>query len=492
MVILRPLVVLGLFCLSLVTYQIFLVHVGGCSVSSGSDEVVYVRVAQTLVRTGEVFPMWHGGVPFYEKPPLKFIFSALILKVFGESNFSFRILDATLGVCAVLLSTLLAFRLSGSICIAIAVGLLLLGVPEWVISPHSFRRAVLDGFLTVLVILSALLSWELRERLLNGKIPWTQSTLFGLVCACAVMTKSVGGLVPVGMLLLLVISEVRRIPPASLVSLTPAVVIGPACLVLYCIGLWIYTPKALNTFIGVEILQRVSQGFTGHNSNDPFFYLRYVFLRGGIVPPVLLVLGTVGTMFEVKRSHSLRFCALWGLVPILLFSCASAKVPWYLNPYAPFLACMTVMGTISLLSRITWSNRSVVLLVPCLVFALLPYARALGRHIAFVAGDTRRIQLDIVAEEILKTPGARVVLFDDCISGRANPIKGKFNVEGIYREMLRDRLTLVDAIPTQAPPVDTYVFSSAETHERLPSGWKEVKRLLPILPRREEVVVTRY
>lgn len=92
----------------------FLANLGSSSISLMSDEVIYVRVTQGIVQTGELFPLRHGSAPSFEKPPLKFWLSALLPALFGESNLTYRLLDGAFGVLAIALATLLSYNLSRS------------------------------------------------------------------------------------------------------------------------------------------------------------------------------------------------------------------------------------------------------------------------------------------------------------------------------------------------------------------------------------------
>jgi 4-amino-4-deoxy-L-arabinose transferase-like glycosyltransferase len=75
-------------------------NLGASSISVASDEVIYVRIVQTIIHEGRIFPLFHGKLPSFEKPPLALWSNALIPWIFGESNWSFRSLSAGLGLCS--------------------------------------------------------------------------------------------------------------------------------------------------------------------------------------------------------------------------------------------------------------------------------------------------------------------------------------------------------------------------------------------------------
>jgi hypothetical protein len=102
-----------------------------------------------------------------------------------------------------------------------------------------------------------------------------------------------------------------------------------------------------------------------------------------------------------------------------------------------------------------------------------------------------RLPIDLVVERIRAEKG-NVIIVDNVISNRATPIKGRFNVEGIYKEMLHDRIKKVSSTErTEYSPGD-FVFIARDAVKALPEGGEEIARLPPLPPRREEVIVLKY
>jgi 4-amino-4-deoxy-L-arabinose transferase-like glycosyltransferase len=467
----------------------FLFHLGSSSVSQASDEVVYVRVMQGVLHEGSFFPMKHGNLPFFEKPPLKFWLAAVFPYFLGENNLSFRLLDGLLGIASISLSIAIAWRIFGSFPGALIIGFLMLGTPEWVISHHSFRRAVLDGLLTTILLAASFFAWRGYQLIQSGLKARSVLCVFSLLCGFAALTKSIAGLVPIGIVVALLLCD--RPGRAALLSHSLSLISGPLVFAGYVAVLALFGSRALQTFIGIEIIDRVTQGFTGHNSGDPLFYIHYVFVRGGVVPVVLLLVGTVSSLFFAIRDYRFRFIFAWGVLPIFIYSCASSKVPWYLNPFMPFMAMVAVFGTIEVLHRI--SNQVIVASLSAAILLLsgLPFYRAILRHITVVMNDNKILPIDRIVAEI-QTNSAEIAIVANAISGRVAPIKGRFNVEGIYREILRFRSQSVDDPTGFSPLPGQYVFVRESHYERLPLGGMLVQQLPPLPPRKEGVSVVRY
>lgn len=493
---------------SLVAGWFFLWNAGASSISPRSDEVIYVRTTQSVIYNGAIFPLKHGNIPMYEKPPLKLWLGSIAPLLFGESNFSFRLLDGLLGVATVLLTVSIAETLTGSVWLALVAGLLLLGMPELVISHHGFRRAVLDGLLTALTLLVVRDTWRLiahecatvSEKALARRALW-----IGIVCSLAVLTKSVAGFVPALCAALAWLAASERGAGSCLNRLVRDrvwlwIVVPPVVTFLcYCGALWLVVgPKALNVFIGVEIFTRTFAGFEGHNTGQRWFYLSSLFIRGAAVPRALLIVGLVGAMggalMATNKQRELRFLLVWACVPVILYSLAASKVPWYLNPFLPCISMLSVTGAWQLIVLLNQRCGSVAArcAVACIVIASIPaYSRAIKRHTESVRVSTGRIELDAFVSR-LRREHKNFVVVEKSLSGRSNPRNGRFNVEGIYREMLRPGLRVVATPQELAPQPGDVALVREESLMLIPSGWRELGRVPPYDSRTWSVVAVVY
>lgn len=486
------------------TCWLFLWNLGANSISLRSDEVIYVRVTQSVLHNGDLFPLMHGGVPTYEKPPLKLWLGALAPLLLGESNLSFRLLDGALGVAVVLLTVLLARAVSGSLWLGLLSGVLLLGMPELVISHHGFRRAVLDGLLSFLTVLAAYRTWQMIERRSSGapaEVLTRRAIGVGVLCSLAVLTKSVAGFVPA---LCAVVAWLVTVPAGEghmirrfvrdrswlwMAALPVLTFVG------YCAALWcVVGPKALSIFIGVEILTRTLTGFEGHNTDQSWFYLWSLFVRGAAVPRALLVVGVCGALVAMRKERGVRFLLVWACIPVTLYSLAASKVPWYLNPFLPFISMVAVVGTAALVSRIRTGSTSVIARYAAALIAIASvpaYTRAVVRNVEAVASSTERIAIDPFIES-LKGNHSHFVIIGNALSGWTNPRNGKFNVEGIYREMLKPGLRTVAKVEELTPQPGEVVLVRDDAKAQLPPGWRELGVLPPFASRTWAVAAVVY
>jgi hypothetical protein len=407
---------------------------------------------------------------------------------------------------------LLIARITDSFSLGLATGFLVILVPEWVLFAHSFRKNVLDGLLTTLILVAGFWSWKGYNELAHGRSARYYLAVFSAICGVATLVKSVAGLVPIFPVFLLVLMQPNSLKEKarSFISLTT----GPLIFFGYCFLLYVMLPKSLPTFIGIEILHRATTGFEGHNLGKPFFYFTYLFDRSAFLPLGLLLVGIFGTvsLLTVKNKGDkdmdklvssstrvgARYLVMMAWCPIFLFSLSSAKLPWYISPYAPFFIGSALLGVVFvfrfLIARPWLSQRKSIqrgfLLFTLFMFCLPLIPRA-QRVLNFVMNPMNRLPIDLVVERIRAEKG-NVIIVDNVISNRATPIKGRFNVEGIYKEMLHDRIKKVSSTErTEYSPGD-FVFVARDAVQALPEGGEEIARLPPLSPRREEVIVLKY
>jgi 4-amino-4-deoxy-L-arabinose transferase-like glycosyltransferase len=482
----------------------FLWNIGASSISLRSDEVIYTRITQGILHTGELFPLMHGNVPTFEKPPLKLWLSALAPLMLGESNFSFRVLDGCLGVATVGLTVALALTLTRSAALALLSGALLLGMPELVISHHGFRRAVLDGLLSLLTLGSAWLTWRAIRQEQSGEGATNAYRWISAVCSLAVLTKSVAGFVPA----LCAMCAIAVCLPTSRKIWRDKEWWGIIGLPAWTFLLYGYVLaivggiKALEVFLGVELVTRIFSGFEGHNAGQKGFYLWYLFVRGAAAPRLLLLAGMCGALLSIKNDLRFRYLLIWCFVPVMLYSLAASRVPWYLNPFLPLLAILSVAGASALVAHTRsflisrWPHvpsRGLTLTLGILLalITLPAYGRAIARHTQVVSTDTNRLGVDLLVNR-LREEYSHFVIINNALSGRTQPRNGRFNVEGIYREMLKPQLRTVKSIEKfEAVPGEVALVKSSQL-AKLPPGWREVGRAEPFGDRAWAVVAVVY
>jgi 4-amino-4-deoxy-L-arabinose transferase-like glycosyltransferase len=442
---------------------ITLYDLGGRSLWTASDEIIHTRVVQEMAHSGSMVPTLDGR-PYFNKPPLKMWLSALVVSIAGESTTTYRILDGLAGAATCLIICLLGLRITGSRMVGLFSALTLATSPIYVLGRHGIRVATQDSALILCCTIAAYLCWNLKTHSSSRKntLPDYELILLGVIIGCAVLIKSAAGLIPLVSSALTILSDsaLRRQFAVRKVAL---VLIPAAALpLLYYVPLALLYDQALQHAFGREVIKRAVDGF--HNKQSPFFYITALLEanREGIasfMPPlysyVALIGGTVLALFSKKARDSLTFLLIWAITPLILFSCAQSKLPWYILPALPFLAllCATTIYTVasSLESRKKHTHVSIfigsisILAALWIASPLVAQGDWIAREILF----PRRAPFfnDILVAEILKENNVRshpirTILITEHFSLRGEKNK-KFNPEGFYLRMLREDLTTV-------------------------------------------------
>jgi hypothetical protein len=314
-------------------------YVDPISKVTAQDEALYAHSAIRAARQGGwLTPIFMGRYGLY-KPPLLMWVSGLSAYILGVSR--------------------LALRLPVALLASLAVGLVFLWVAElrswWagacaaalVVSNHLWHvlagMSMTDGLLAAFYMAAMFcLFWD----------PWleSKSALWGFAAsvAAAILTKSVAGALPLGVLALYWLAGPRRQRP----SLSRACLAGALALALaapwFAYQLWVHGRWFWAEHIGVEILG-FGAGAPPQTSqeNQALFYL----MRMALVDPVLAAVALTALPGFVAGVRK------WSAAPVLLLcwlaTLAAAVFGWqyrnisYLLPMVPALAILaTAYGTL--------------------------------------------------------------------------------------------------------------------------------------------------
>lgn len=302
------------------------------------DEGRYVEIPREMAATGDWLTPRLNGVKYFEKPPLFYWFEALLIKVFGLSEWSVRIgpaFFALLGCVAVYYAgTRIYGRLTG---ILSAVVLATSGL-YYVLS----RLITLDMPVTALLTL-ALLSFLLATR----EAPGTGRRLFFYgfyACAAlATLTKGLIGIIFPGMIIfwwLVVTGEWRLLRSMHLPS-------GVALFLLIAAPWHLLAGRANPEFFDFYFIREHFQRYltTVHHHYKPaWFYLPV--LLGVFFPWTVFLLQAARRAFppgfwKERRNYRVElFLLLWALLIFLFFSASSSKLVPYILPVFPPLALL--------------------------------------------------------------------------------------------------------------------------------------------------------
>src|SRR5579864_3406671 len=164
------------------------------------DESLFANSAMTMTLRGDwMTPKFLGRIYLF-KPPLQFWLSAISMKLLGISLLALRLPILLTGALGVLLLYDWGRR-SASVWAGFGVALLLLSDPMW----HIFSRIYYTDLL-VTVFIAAALYLVARDPRLEKR---SSVVGFAIFTAAAIMTKSIGGALPI-LVLVLFAAVIRR------------------------------------------------------------------------------------------------------------------------------------------------------------------------------------------------------------------------------------------------------------------------------------------
>ena len=332
-------VLLALACLLVRSARVGLAgdYVDPISKVTAQDEALYAHSAIRAARQGEwLTPIFMGRYGLY-KPPLLMWVSGLSVRILGVSRLALRLPVALLASLSVGLVFLWAAELRCWQAGACAAALLISNHLWHVLAGMSMTDGLLAAFYTAAMFCLFSDPWLESKAALWG---------FAGSVAAAILTKSVAGVLPLGVLALYwLVGPRRQRPTLSRTCLAAGLALAlaaPWFVYQLCVhGRWFWAEH-----IGVEILG-FGAGAPPQTSreNQALFYL----MRMALVDPVLAAVALTALPRFVAEVRK------WSAAPVLLLcwlaSLTAAVFGWqyrnvaYLLPLVPALAILaTVYG----------------------------------------------------------------------------------------------------------------------------------------------------
>ncbi len=443
---------------------------------------------QEGIDSGAWFRLTLDGEPYYNKPPFKMWLTRVVVDLFGEGNFQYRLLDGLATMGTVVVTILLAFRLFGCHLSAILSALLLLGSWDFLVESRN-NQGTQDAMLLFLVTTSMLVGWRLLQYAQAGESRGVQSSIVALAVplGLAISTKSLAGGLPILLLLIALLMTLRSAFVTFIVrywkTLLLAALIVVAIPGLYYIPLFVREPTAWGYVFHGEIYNRLlGEGY--HNKGRWEFYLSGIFVRRPTVPVALVLLGSVVAVAQMvcgRARMAWTFILLWIVVPLILYSSFSSRVFHYIAPVFPPLAILSgqglAWGTTAALQLIR--ERSLPVAATLAVFTtlvLLPYYYLVGSNlrstIRSVSTSGKKIDIEEIVTGIqnAREQGpARVIMFDmdRFLSGTGNQVwRFKFYLH-LIRNKLRHESQMAQLRPEATLPGTLWILAPIEHKEAL-------------------------
>jgi 4-amino-4-deoxy-L-arabinose transferase-like glycosyltransferase len=356
-------------------------HKGGLS---GYDDAFYAHYGKEMLLSGDWWSLRLNGYHIFEFPPMFPWLEALSMKIFGVTDFAAKFPAALSGLLTIVLTWLIAKELFNDFRAPVLSMAVMSGTQYFIkYAMHSMTDAPFTFFFTLSIYL------YLKGLKWRGCFP-----LFGIAIGAAILTRSLLGLIPLGVILLHLIATGKR----ALMSSTHF--IGAVALSIAFPAIWygsqygLYGSRFLNehgAFVAGKIGRRGGVGrddlreqavilcrtiegqeFTVNTPGDAasgsgagrgfgrliLGFLEYPKLLSRHYLPwfPLALIGLVGQVKAVVRTRDgpAALLVIWVACVLVPFSIVDAKVLRYIMPIFPAFAILAAAP----LSRWAASGRS--------------------------------------------------------------------------------------------------------------------------------------
>ncbi|MHB8881381.1 MAG: ArnT family glycosyltransferase [Thermodesulfovibrionales bacterium] len=405
------------------------------------------------------------------KPPFGHWMTAVALKAFGDTNFSLRFFSALLSWLTVILTMLIAGRISGK-ATALLSGLVLATLYGFVLV-HSGRTGDYDAAFTFFAVLTFYLVIRGSDRPLFF-------CLAGLPAALAFLTKSFSVIAVLAVIGLFVLLARKRS------GLLLRHYLGFACLFLLPLLAWgiaRYHYDGLLFFkamVWYDLIRRSSQGVEGHAGNYLFYITTFfqgaawwVYSSGGLLLLLLIPQKAPAKDLPKINAHTaypLLLLVIWLILPMVLFSVAKTKLPWYINLVYPAAAVFCAFSIQAVFNSGSFQQgtgdilRKGVVVLVCLVAGV-------GAEFQIIKAVAKQVRTTDKAQEVLlqlprdSQPGGRMLFL------AGEPRQSLIMIAAAQKHLLLDTLTgpEFDAAVRETP-ASNLVAVEMRVRERLARG----------------------
>ncbi len=299
------------------------------------DEPYYSYVDYQIVKNPQniIFPEEDSPLAklYFQKPPLKTWLKYPILKIFGFSIWSLRLLDVLFALGSIILTFLIGKNLFSARAGFIA-GMALLtmrGFQEYWARSNLYDSGFI--FFSLLFIYSFTVFWEKPV----GPV------FSGIALAGAFYFKHVQSFLLLGLagLFFILAGNWKKIFSRKFILMCAMFFIPVAA---WFIPFQITCPSFIKAFVKAEITYRVFKGHFAATKGDYLFYFRSLNLLSGWVLLLLPALALTLVDYFRNKRRKILFLILWAIVPFILLSLAESKLERYL--YISYPAFALVIG----------------------------------------------------------------------------------------------------------------------------------------------------
>ena len=316
------------------------------------DETIHSLVVQEMIHSSDYLHPKLLGDDYFNKPPLKMWLNTLPVRIFGESEFSYRCLDAASGVLMAIVLYLFANSLFHLRIVSFSTSIFLLSCYLFY-HGHGVRNAVQDSFMLLFDMCALYFSYLIIEALLDKeRIGNMLGKIFccALLIGAAILTKGMGGAIvfPIVGVYILFSGQALYIIKRSWWMMVGIFILSFLPIGVYILFQEQLALKAFHALFYEEGLYRATHGY--HHINHSWYYWKTIVSRQETVPIVSLLVGLIFLFLDLRRLKDVKikraiiFSLCWAFVPIFFYQTVKSKLFWYLMPSLGGLSIISGYG----------------------------------------------------------------------------------------------------------------------------------------------------
>ena len=304
------------------------------------DAMQYASMSRELLRGDSLLHFFDNGKPYLDKPPLIFWVTALFFKIFGASNFTYR-LPSLIFSLVTIFSTYKFSRLFYNRDISKMSALILATCEAFFIMNADVRT---DMYLLAPMMVAI---WQISKYFQNKKI-------INLIAGSVSLAFSMMGKGPLGIVIPLTIFGVDLLLKRQFKIIKDRRIFVGLSVLVFCLipmSYGLYTQfgfYGIKFFYWIQSFGRITGASNWSNDTGPF-YLFFVFLYAFLPWTFLFLYFFIRKGIDIftnlkikKKEESLSF---WGfIIPLIMLSLSSYKLPHYIYCVTPFAAIITSIG----------------------------------------------------------------------------------------------------------------------------------------------------
>ncbi len=341
------------------------------------NEMRYVSIADAALRSGHFFAFTLNGAPYADKPPF-YLWLVMLCKVLAGKHVPWLLSMLSLVpavAIAAIMERLSAIGLSGR---QRALARLMLMTSAYYAASAIVVR--MDMLMSLFIVLALHTFWQLYCGTARPAHRW----LLPVWLFLAVFTKGpLGLLLPVATVLGFLAARGKARRFFAYLDWRTWTVLAVACTAWFAAG---YHEGGSAYVYNLLVHQTLGRAFNAFHHRQPiYFYL--VSMWQVLAPWSLLAVGAIvcGMRQRARLTSLQQFMLSAVLLPFVLLSCISSKLPVYLLPTLPF----AIFFTVSMLPHIAstrWARWCIAVPAALLCLALPALVVASGMHgLSFLA-----------------------------------------------------------------------------------------------------------